>query len=188
MTPPEVDGEVGGLLLHLARAAIGEALGEPAGPTVLPEWAERPGACFVTLKLDGELRGCIGSLRAWRPLSEDVRANAVTAALGDPRFSPLESGELPRVRLEVSLLSPLEPVECSDEAALLRRLRPGVDGLMLEHEGHRGTFLPAVWRELPEPAQFVRQLKRKAGLDPDFWAPEVQVSRYTVERWGEPGG
>ncbi len=90
------------------------------------------------------------------------------------------------MHIEVSLLSPLEPVSFVDEADLLRRLRPGIDGLVLEHDGRRGTFLPAVWRQLPRPEEFLRQLKRKAGLDPGFWAPELSVSRYTVDSWSEP--
>jgi AmmeMemoRadiSam system protein A len=134
----------------------------------------------------GGLRGCIGTLVAYRPLAEDVRGNATAAAFRDPRFPRLEADELPRVRIEVSLLSELEPVPCVDEADLVRRLRPGVDGLALEHDGRRGTFLPAVWRHYPRAEEFLRQLKRKAGLDPEFWSPEIRVSRYVVESWAEP--
>ncbi len=185
-TGPDGRGRV---LLELARRELREVLAGDAGPVptaaIEAAWLERPGASFVTLEIDGELRGCIGSLEAYRPLAEDVRGNAVAAAFHDPRFPRLEAGELERVRLEVSVLSALEPVAWSDEADLLRRLRPGVDGLVLEHDGHRGTFLPAVWRQLPRPEQFLRQLKRKAGLSPEFWAPEVRVSRYTVDSWAE---
>ncbi len=178
----------GGTLLALARAAVAEALGGAAVEPPPEPWLDEPGAAFVTLKLAGELRGCIGSITARRPLAEDVRENALAAAFRDPRFPRVSAAELPRLRFEVSLLSPLEPLACADEADLLRRLRPGVDGLVLEHGGHRGTFLPAVWRHYPEPAEFLRQLKRKAGLDPDFWAPDVVVSRYTVESWAEEPG
>ena len=187
MTAPA--DERGGVLLALARATLADALGAAGSEAPpAPAWLERPGACFVTLKIDGELCGCIGSLEAYRPLGEDLCANALAAAFRDPRFPPLEAGQLARVRIEVSLLSELEPLAFSDEADLLLRLRPGVDGLVFEHDGHRGTFLPAVWRQLPAPEVFLRHLKRKAGLDPGFWAPDVCISRYTVDSWSEPAG
>lgn len=186
MTAPSPVGDRGEVLLALARGALSEAFGGEPGPLAEPAWLARPGASFVTLKIDGELRGCIGSLEAYRPLVEDVCGNARAAAFHDPRFSRLGAGELPRVRIEVSVLSELEPVLWADEADLLCRLRPGVDGLVLEHDGHRGTFLPAVWRQLPRSEEFLRQLKRKAGLRPEFWAPDVRVSRYTVDSWAEP--
>ncbi len=180
------DGERGPVLLAHARAALCEALDVEADPAPSPAWLRQPGATFVTLKRDGELCGCIGSLAAYRPLGEDVRDNALAAAFRDPRFPALTAGELPAVRIEVSLLSELEPLVCADEADLVRRLRPGVDGLVLEDSGHRGTFLPAVWRHFPAPDEFVRQLKRKAGLAPDSWSAEMSVSRYTVRSWAEP--
>ncbi len=189
MTAASGDPERGAVLLALARAALCGELGAEPPPQVSSgprDWLAAPGASFVTLELDGALRGCVGSLEARRPLIEDVRGNAVAAALRDPRFPRLEAGELDRIRIEVSVLSDLEPVEAADEAGLARRLRPGVDGLVLEHQGRRGTFLPAVWRHLPLPAEFLRQLKRKAGLAPDFWSPEMRVSRYTVDSWAEP--
>ena len=143
----------GRALLAVARQALEEALGvgvDPApGTPAEAAWLEAPGASFVTLVIDGELRGCIGSLEPYRPLVEDVRSNALAAAFRDPRFPRLGVDELARVRIEVSVLSPLEPVACSSEAELLGRMRPGVDGLVLEHDGHRGTFLPAVWEKLP---------------------------------------
>lgn len=185
MTTAGAPGERGTVLLALARAALSEAFGAEPQPSAEPDWLARPGASFVTLKIDGELQGCIGSLEAYRPLAEDVRGNALAAAFRDPRFPGLEAGQLARVRLEVSLLSDLEPVACIDEADLIARVRPGVDGLVLEHQGHRGTFLPAVWRQLPRPEEFLRQLKRKAGLAPEFWAPGIRISRYTVDSWAE---
>lgn len=183
----ESDGR-GRALLALARAALAEELaGERPAEPPPAEWLERPGACFVTLEVDGELRGCIGSIDAYRPLAEDVRANALAAALRDPRFRSLGSAELASLRISVSLLSPLEPLSFAGEADLVRQLRPGRDGLVLEHGDRRGTFLPAVWRHFPEPAEFVTQLKRKAGLAADFWAPDVAVWRYTTESWSEEG-
>ncbi len=182
---PEADGS---LLISLARAAISSRFGlHYSLDDTDAAWLERSAATFITLKKDGRLRGCIGSLQAHRSLREDVGANARAAAFQDPRFEPLRFEELMAVRIEVSLLSPLEPVEFGDEADLSRKLRPGKDGLVLEHGRHRGTFLPQVWETLPTPAQFLGELKRKAGLPADFWDTEIRVSRYSVSKWSEPG-
>ncbi len=140
---------------------------------------------FVTLTQDGELRGCIGSLEAHRPLAVDLEENARAAALRDPRFPPLTAAELPRTRVEVSILSRAEPMRFKDEQDALGQLRPGVDGVILEYGWHRATFLPQVWEQLPEPWQFMAHLKRKAGLSADFWSDEVKLSRYTVEKYQE---
>lgn len=181
-----MNSELGAALLTLARNAIAEKLGcgrvtEPAQP----EEFLRPGAVFVTLKSDGNLRGCIGSLAAWRPLRDDVTANACAAAFGDPRFKPLGANELSAVKLEVSLLSPTHPIAFSSEADAIAQLNPGIDGVVLEYGHHRGTFLPQVWEDLPEPHQFMAQLKRKAGLSPDFWSNDIRLSRYSVDKWKE---
>jgi hypothetical protein len=149
-------------------------------------WLAEPGATFVTLRQGGELRGCVGSLESRRPLMQDVMHNAVAAALGDPRFPPLAAHELPQTEVEVSLLSPLDPIPFTDEADALRELRPGEDGVVLEYQGRRGTFLPQVWGELPEPRRFLGHLKRKAGLPEDFWSAEIRLYRYTVAKWKEP--
>jgi AmmeMemoRadiSam system protein A len=179
---PAARGET---LLALARSSLEEALkGEPASPPDA-EWLEQPGACFVTLKQEGRLRGCIGSIHVHRTLAEDVGENARAAALRDPRFPTLTAEELDRVSIEVSLLSPLEALDFSSEEELLAQIRPAIDGLVLESQQYRGTFLPAVWESLPQPADFLRQLKRKAGLDGDFWSPEVKVWRFTVDHWSE---
>lgn len=177
--------ELGQVLLQLARRSIGEALGE-AGPATpdLPALLENA-ATFVTLTQAGELRGCIGSLEAHRPLIDDVRANARAAAFRDPRFPPLTADELARTRVEVSLLSPAEPLFVTDEADALARLRPHVDGLILSAGGRRATFLPQVWEQLPEPAVFLARLKQKAGLPADYWSPELRLWRYTVQKWQE---
>jgi AmmeMemoRadiSam system protein A len=151
----------------------------------VPSWLERHGATFVTLMYGNALRGCIGSLESSRPLALDVRENALAAAFRDPRFKPLTAAEWTGTSVEISLLSALEALPLDDEAGLLRRLRPGVDGLVLEYGHHRGTFLPQVWEQLPEPAGFLLNLKRKAGLPPDFWEPGMRVSRYTVLQWRE---
>lgn len=178
--------ERGSVLVALARGALAQAFG---GPPVEPPglaWLAAPGACFVTLRRDGELRGCIGSVVARRPLADDVRENAVGAALRDPRFAPVAAGEIDGLAIEVSVLSPLEPLPAAGRAELAARLRPGVDGVLLESLAHRGTFLPAVWRHYPEPADFVHQLERKASLDPAAeWPADLAVYRYTVESFRE---
>ena len=145
-----------------------------------PELCEL-GASFVTLNLNGELRGCIGSLQAHRPLAEDVVENAYNAAFKDPRFPPVNTRELTQLEIHISILSPSEPMHFSSEQDLLQQLRPGVDGLVLQDGFHRGTFLPQVWESLPKPADFLSQLKRKAGLPSFYWSPTLTVERYTVE-------
>lgn len=177
--------EIGRTLLTIARATLAQELGGTVTAWPGASWLREPGACFVTLRRGTELRGCIGSLQASRPLLDDLQANARGAAFRDPRFPPVEAAELPELTIEVSLLSPLERVEFESEAELLRQLRPGVDGILLEHGFHRGTFLPAVWRELREPDVFLRRLKAKAGLAEDFWSPEISIRRYTTQSWSE---
>jgi AmmeMemoRadiSam system protein A len=178
-------GRLGEALLVRARNAIGGEFG------LLPRAEEddprlhEPGATFVTLTQQGELRGCIGSLEAHRLLNLDVRQNAIAAAFRDPRFAPLAREEFERTRVEVSLLSRAEAMNCVDEDDALRQLRPGRDGVILEYGRHRSTFLPQVWESLPEPRQFLAQLKRKAGLPPNLWDRDMRLSRYEVEKWKE---
>jgi AmmeMemoRadiSam system protein A len=178
--------ERGEVLLAHARHAI-ESLFVPANRSGLPAapFLDEPGATFVTLRLNGELRGCIGSLEAERPLRDDVARNARAAALRDPRFPPLSGEELEEVDVEVSLLSPAQPLSFRDEQDLLRQLETERPGLVLEHGRRRSTFLPQVWEQLPDPRDFLRHLKAKAGLPPDFWSDEIRVSFYTVEKWSE---
>jgi AmmeMemoRadiSam system protein A len=184
--PAAVAEEKGRVLLALARGSLAEALG--LGPALRADepWLEEPGASFVTLMSAGRLRGCVGSVRAHRPLGLDVQANARAAAFSDTRFPPLAAAELPGIEVEVSVLSPPEPlpVAASEEEALAR-LRPGVDGLVLEWGAFQSTFLPQVWEQLPAPRDFLRALKHKAGLGEDFWSPEVRLWRYTVTKWSE---
>ncbi len=178
----------GRLLVQLARGAIAEALGVAFPAPRLPadaSWLAEPGAAFVTLTKHGQLRGCIGSLEARRPLIEDVRANAVAAAFHDPRFPPLTANELDEIRVEVSVLSPMQPFIVENEQDAIHRLRPGVDGVVLEFGPHKGTFLPQVWEQLPDPALFLAHLKQKAGLPADFWHPDVRLYTYEVEKFRE---
>ncbi len=175
----------GKTLLALARATIARAFGQTAQADENAPWLREAGATFVTLTQNGELRGCIGSLEAHRPLVDDVKANALAAAFRDPRFPPLLESELARTRVEVSLLSPMQEIAFRDEADARAQLRPGIDGVVLEYGWQRGTFLPQVWEQLPQRAQFLAHLKQKAGLPADFWADEVRLYRYTVEKWKE---
>ena len=171
----------GGTLVAIARKAI-DVIG-PFPETEAHDWLREPGASFVTLKLDDELRGCIGSLEARRPLGEDVAHNARAAAFRDPRFPPVSSWEKARLQIEVSVLSAREPLSVTSEAELLQKLRPGVDGVYFEYGHMSSTFLPQVWESIPEPAVFMAELKRKAGLPPMFWHRDVRLSRYTVEKY-----
>jgi AmmeMemoRadiSam system protein A len=140
-----------------------------------------PGACFVTLRLSGNLRGCVGSLDAARPLVEDVAHNAFASAFRDSRFPPLAERELADLEIHLSILSPPEPLPCRSEADLLSKLRPGVDGLILRDGVHRATFLPSVWESLAEPKAFLSALKRKAGLGEDHWSDGISFQRYRAE-------
>jgi len=175
----------GKTLLTLARGAIESAFGTPAPAVADAPWLHQPGATFVTLTRHGDLRCCIGALEAYRPLREDVCQNALAAAFHDPRFPPLDSRELADLKVEVSLLSPQQPISYTDEADALKQLRPNIDGVVFEYSAYRSTFLPQVWEQLPSPRTFMAHLKRKAGLADDFWSPEVKLSRYTVEKWKE---
>jgi AmmeMemoRadiSam system protein A len=181
---PAVDVR-GPVLLALARAAITNALCGAMKDDASAAWLQEPGACFVTLTQLGELRGCIGSLQARRSLLADVRANAVAAALQDPRFAPLTMAELAHTGIEVSVLSPTTPMTFTNEADALSQLRPGIDGVVLACRGLRSTFLPQVWEQLPDAVRFMAHLKQKAGLPPDFWSPSVQLQRYTVSKFSE---
>jgi AmmeMemoRadiSam system protein A len=178
--------EQGRLLVQLARGAIHASLGRPLPEGARPDWLSQPGATFVTLHRGGRLRGCIGSIEPRRPLGEDVCENAIAAATRDPRFDPLTPNELSDLEVEVALLSALEPFSVSGEEDALGQLRPGVDGLVLSFGARKGTFLPQMWEQLPEPREFVRYLKQKVGLPGDFWDEEIQLQRFTAEKWGDP--
>ena len=182
----ESDADLGRVLLGIARSAIGSQLGLDGSPSWNHAALAPPAATFVTLKQAGELRGCIGSLEPRRALGVDVRENAIAAAFRDPRFPPLTAREFETTSVEVSLLTRDEPVAARDENELIAKLRPGVDGVVVEHGANRATFLPQVWATIPDPREFLRALKRKAGLPEDFWSPQLNVSRYTVTKWAEP--
>jgi len=183
--PEQPDAEKGSTLLKLARGEIAAKLGHERPALAESSWLAEPGASFVTLTRQGELRGCIGTLEAHRPLGLDVRENAVAAAFRDPRFMPLSLAEFEAIRVEVSLLSPSKPLVVASEEDALAALRPGIDGVVFEYGHYRSTFLPQVWEQLPKPDEFLAHLKRKAGLSMDFWAESVRLSRYTVSKWKE---
>ena len=198
---PQLDGAG---LPRLARAFLQQHLGRPTSVDISPAALstsaletprlQEPGATFVTLRKGGMLRGCIGSLQAHRPLMDDLRANTIAAATRDPRFPTVEPSELDELTFEVSLLTapaPLdlspnpESTDSSPESQAHRLLRPSIDGVILTWQDHRATFLPQVWDQLPTAERFLRELKRKAGLSEDFWADDLQLEIYQVEKWAE---
>ena len=187
MSTPSLTDAQGGTLLKVARSALEHALGGERMPLPDEGWLYKPGATFVTLKQDDDLRGCIGSLAAERPLGEDVQENAVAAGFRDPRFGALQAHELDLTRIEVTLLSELEPFEAKTEAACLSALRPGVDGLVIAWGWRRATFIPQMWEQLPDPKDFLRYLKRKAGMPQEFWHESMKLHRFTAAKWKEAG-
>ena len=172
-------------LLSIALDSINSGLqhGKPARLNTSdyspPLTAQR--ASFVTLKHGDTLRGCIGTLDARTSLVESIADNAYAAAFSDPRFPALGASEVDDLSIEVSVLSPIEPVSVTSEQELLEKLIPGDAGWVLQENGNRGTFLPSVWASLGEPAEFLRHLKMKAGLTPDYWSDTVQIWRYTTD-------
>ncbi len=172
-------------LLDQARYSIDYGLEHGEPPTVEPEdfpqTLREQGACFVTLTLNGELRGCIGMLEAVRPLIVDVTENAFAAAFQDPRFRPVNRSEAGLLHLHISILHPAQAMTFQDRQDLLNQLRPGVDGLILADNHHRATFLPSVWESLPKPEDFLRHLLTKAGLSADHWSKALRAWRYTTE-------
>ena len=172
-------------LLKVAHESIGNGLiyGEALkiDATQYPPLLQAHRASFVTMHRAGKLRGCIGSLEATRELIADVSENAFSAAFRDPRFTPLYSAELVDLEIHIAILSPLEPLSCDSDEALLRLIVPHRDGLVLDDGRRRGTFLPSVWESLPQPEEFLYQLKQKAGLPDDCWTPTLKVYRYFVD-------
>lgn len=172
----------GRTLLALAAAGIrrrletGVAL-DPDLRTLSADLAQ-PGAAFITLTRHDELRGCIGSIQAWRPLAVDVVANAVSAAFEDPRFSPLAADELAGLAISASVLTAPEPVDAASEAELLAKLRPGRDGVVLREGKRQGVFLPQMWERTASPQEFLAWLKEKAGLPRTHWSADLHAFRF----------
>ncbi|MBF0354333.1 MAG: AmmeMemoRadiSam system protein A [Alphaproteobacteria bacterium] len=173
---------LGPVLLDLAKRSIRQGLKGGGQANIdlsqMPGELAEPGAVFVTLKRKGELRGCIGSPLAWRPLGQDVVENAYKAAFEDPRFAPLEEKEWAEIDLSVSILTPPQRMSFKDEADLLGQLRPDIDGLIIEDSGRRALFLPSVWEALPDPKSFLAHLKVKAGLSSNHWSKDFKAQRF----------
>lgn len=182
--------ELTGYLLRLARSSIEQRLGVDrevtgADPGYSGKLAE-PAATFVTLKIGGKLRGCIGNLEPRESLAQSIKSNAISGAFHDRRFSPLTAKELGRVRLDISVLSSPVPLDYKDGKELAEKLTPGVDGVVLRHGGKGATFLPQVWEQLPTVEIFMSQLCKKAGLDGDCWLvdkPDILI--YQVQSFSE---
>ena len=178
-------------LLSLARKTIEHAVNHRP----LPSWKESEvsadmqakGATFVTLTMDGELRGCIGTLEAHQSLIEDVREHAYQSALEDYRFPPVTAGEISRLHIEISRLTAPEPLPYSKAEDLPGLLHPGEDGVVLKDGFRRATFLPQVWEQLPDVGEFLSHLCVKMGASADLWRRKVlEVSVYHVEEFEEP--
>ena len=185
----DLDASVRAELLAIARRSIeaGQAADSEPGIDLdgLDETMRIPSAVFVTLTQAGALRGCIGSLEARDPLAQAVSRAAFNAAYRDPRFPPLTVAEFSQTQIEISVLSPFEPVVAPSRQSLLEQLRPGVDGLVIEDAGRRATFLPKVWEKIASPEDFLQQLFLKAGLSPGHWSEGLAVKRYTTETFAE---
>jgi len=178
----------GDVLLQIAKGSIEHGLHQgtpqcPALEALAPDIIET-GACFVTLNKNDRLRGCIGSPEAWRPLATDVAENAFRAAFKDPRFPPLTADETDVLDIHLSVLSPPQAFAFSDEDDLLHKLRPDIDGLIIEDLGRRALFLPSVWAQLPHPEQFLMHLKTKAGLNADHWSDTFKGWRFITSQTG----
>jgi uncharacterized protein len=173
------------ILLELARKSIKHGLENGRSlPVKIKDFDEelhQSRATFVTIKIEGALRGCIGVLEAYRSLCEDVAENAYSAAFRDPRFGPLKDEELDKIEISISVLNPSEPMTFTSEEDLISQIKPGVDGLILEDGMYRGTFLPAVWESVKTAKEFFTHLKLKAGLPSSHWSDTLTVKRYTTE-------
>ena len=173
------------ILLQVAKKSILNGLETQQPLQVKPsdydEELRQIRATFVTLEINKQLRGCIGTLIAQRPLVSDVAYHAYAAAFSDPRFPKLQRSEYPTLDIHISILSPPEPMTYESEEDLIQQLRPGIDGLILSDGFHQGTFLPSVWESLREPRDFLQHLKQKAGLPSDYWSNTIKLERYTAE-------
>jgi AmmeMemoRadiSam system protein A len=176
-------------LMHLARQALIAAGEGKLYP--LPEQPEtaltEPRACFITLMMEGHLRGCIGTVVARMPLAQEVVYSTYQSAVHDPRFSPVTPDEVPQIRIEISILTPPQPLHYADSRELLTLLRPEVDGVILRYGTRTGTFLPQVWERITRPEDFLGALCHKMGLPANFWQKNhMDVEIYTALKYLEP--
>lgn len=178
-------------LLRLARKTISEGCTRGLPPEPLQEREDltdfflQQAASFVTLQKRGELRGCVGSTQAHRTLLDDVIHNAFASAFRDQRFPPITENELTDIKIEISILTPQQRMEVSDEKDLLKQLHPGIDGLLIRNTQYSATFLPQVWKQLPNPRQFLAHLKNKAGMAPGLWPEDMECFRYQCMKFEE---
>ena len=190
MTNTSLTNDEKQLLLKLARQSIELAVRHQLLPVLtLDDYSStlhEPGAVFVTLTEEGELRGCIGALEPYQPLIEDVREHAVAAALEDYRFPPVRPEEVKQLEIEISRLTLPQPLEYQTGQDLVKKLHPEVDGVILRDGMRRATFLPQVWEKIPDPADFLSQLCLKMGAPHDLWQrKKLQVFIYQVEDFHE---
>lgn len=139
-------------------------------------------ATFVTLEKKGVLRGCIGTIVAYRSLVEDIVENAFAAAFRDPRFPPLQQDERKDLSFSLSVLSPMSQMKFDSQEHFVEQLRPLIDGVVIQDGKNRAVFLPQVWDQLPEKEDFLSRLKLKAGMAPDHWSDTFQAWRFTVQK------
>ncbi len=180
-------------LLDLARSTLERATRGQSPPEVeldklLPTLTEDR-ACFVTLRrrLDGALRGCTGTLVARHPLAQEVVSMTIQTAFSDPRFRPVSADEVNGLHVEISVLTPPQPLEFDTPEDLLHKLRPGIDGVTLKLDNRRATFLPQVWESYPDPRVFLSLLSEKMGRAPDAWRhPQIEVETYQAVIIEEP--
>ena len=177
-------------LLEIAREAITCTVrNEQLVKIKLQEYSQLlrdPGASFVTLTIQGKLRGCIGTLEANQPLVLDVQEHAVAAAMEDYRFPVVREEELQLISIEISRLTPVQLVDYSTHEDLISKIRVSVDGVLIRANGRRATFLPQVWEKVPDPEQFLSQLCMKMGAPPDLWREKhLQIYTYQVEKFKE---
>ena len=190
MTKDKLTVEEQQTLLKLARQSLESGVrGEKLLPLALESMSARLreyGASFVTLTINGNLRGCIGALEAYQPLAEDVREHAIAAALQDYRFPNVRPDELSQIEIEVSRLTTPVSLDYDTPEDLLSKLRPGIDGVLIRDGSRRATFLPQVWEKLPDPVEFLKNLCYKMGAAPDLWRKKhLDVSIYQVEEFHE---
>lgn len=173
------------LLRQLAQESIEYGLNHHCALSVdltaMPAELSEIRASFVTLEEAGQLRGCIGTLEARQALAIDIAKNSYAAAFSDPRFPPVSRHEVDKLSIHISILNPAEQLNIQSESDLIQQLQPEIDGLIIEDDFHRATFLPSVWQSLPEAEKFVRHLKAKAGFKQDYWSKDIRAYRYSTE-------